>query len=405
MNFDFSEEQKALKDEARKFLAAKCPPDTVRKLMEDGSAGHRPWSLGAGSRAGLAGCRDPRRTWRAWAWLSGTVLHRRGTGPRGCAHPLCLDRLFLCRGVAARRRCDAQKAEYLPEIVAGEFIGTMASSEQRWPGFGGQDWRRGIGWQAERRKAAGHRRLRCDHAVVLAKEGGKPTLFLVDLNGAGVTREPLETLDRSRDAARIEFKDAPAERLGAVGDGLALFEAINDRAAVLLAFEQVGGSDMCLEMAKAYALERFAFGRQIGGYQAIKHRLADMYTKNVLARGNAYYGAWALNSDAPELPIAAAGARISASDAYWFASKENIQIHGGMGYTWEVDCHLHYRRSRQLSLVAGSAAQSGNTGWSICSNAATPPEEKAHGFQRHSRRSRHIAQTCAHGWRKTPRAA
>ena len=79
-----------------------------------------------------------------------------------------------------------------------------------------------------------------------------------------------------------------------------------------------------------------------------------MYAKNTLARGNAYYGAWALNSDAPELALAASGARISASDAYWYAAKENVQVHGGMGFTWEMDCHLHYRRSQQLSLVAGS---------------------------------------------------
>ncbi|MFM2410470.1 MAG: hypothetical protein RL481_1298, partial [Pseudomonadota bacterium] len=249
---------------------------------------------------------------------------------------------------------DTQKAHYLPEIVAGNVIGAIASSEQAGPISAAK-----IHAEVSDGKLSGVKLPVTDgshatHAIVLAKEGGQPTLFLVDLNGAGVTRTPLETMDRSRDAARIEFQNAPAERLGAKGDGLALFEAIHDRAAVLIAFEQVGGADMCLEMAKAYALDRYAFGRQIGAYQAIKHRLADIYTGNVLARGNAYYGAWALNSDAPELPVAAAGARISASEAYWFASKENIQVHGGMGYTWEVDCHLHYRRSRQLSLVAGA---------------------------------------------------
>jgi alkylation response protein AidB-like acyl-CoA dehydrogenase len=105
-------------------------------------------------------------------------------------------------------------------------------------------------------------------------------------------------------------------------------------------------------MARQYSLERYAFGRVIGGYQAIKHKLADMYVKNEVARSNAYYGAWALNTNAAELPVAAAAARIAASEAYWFASKENIQTHGGMGFTWEVDCHLYYRRSRQLALVA-----------------------------------------------------
>jgi alkylation response protein AidB-like acyl-CoA dehydrogenase len=106
-------------------------------------------------------------------------------------------------------------------------------------------------------------------------------------------------------------------------------------------------------MAKDYALGRYAFGRVIGSYQAIKHKLADMYVKNEVARSNAYYGAWALNTSAAELPAAASAARIAGSEAYWFASKENIQTHGGMGFTWEVDCHLYYRRSRQLALVAG----------------------------------------------------
>ncbi len=109
-------------------------------------------------------------------------------------------------------------------------------------------------------------------------------------------------------------------------------------------------------MANAYAKERVAFGRAIGGNQAIKHKLADMYVKNEVARSNAYYGAWALSSNASELPEAAAAARVAASEAFWYASKENIQTHGGMGFTWEVDCHLFYRRAKLLAVQAGSPA-------------------------------------------------
>ena len=179
-------------------------------------------------------------------------------------------------------------------------------------------------------------------------------LYLVE-RGEGVTAEVLGTLDPTRSAARLTFANAPAERLG-TEDGFSAMQAVLDRAAVLLAFEQLGGADRALEMAKAYALDRYAFGRQIGGYQAIKHKLADMYVKNELARSNAYYGAWALNTGAAELPVAAATARISASEAFWFASKENIQTHGGIGFTWEADPQLYYRRSRQLALVAGAPA-------------------------------------------------
>ena len=353
MNFDFSDDQLALKDEARKFLVAKCPPDSVRKLMEDDSPG------------------IDRTLWAQVAeqgWLGAAIPEEHGGLGLGYLELCCIaeelgravapipfaSTVYFFAEALLRAGDAAQKAEYLPKIVSGELIGTIASSESAGPVSASKLFAEVSNGKLTGVKMPVTDGSFADHAIVLANEGGKPTLFLVDLNKAGVTRETVETLDRSRDAARIEFKDAHATRLGATGDGLALYEAINDRAAVLIAFEQVGGSDMCLEMARAYALERFAFGRQIGGYQAVKHRLADMYAKNVLARGNAYYGAWALNSDAPELPIAAAGARISASDAYWFGSKENVQLHGGMGYTWEVDCHLHYRRSRQLSVVAGS---------------------------------------------------
>ena len=122
---------------------------------------------------------------------------------------------------------------------------------------------------------------------------------------------------------------------------------------MLFAFEQVGGADKCLEMAKAYALERYAFGRVIASYQAIKHKLADIYVKSEIARSCAYFGAWALSTNAADLPEAAATARIAGSDAYDFAAKENLQTHGGMGFTWEVDCHLHLRRARQLALALG----------------------------------------------------
>jgi alkylation response protein AidB-like acyl-CoA dehydrogenase len=109
-------------------------------------------------------------------------------------------------------------------------------------------------------------------------------------------------------------------------------------------------------MAVDYAKNRYAFSRQIASFQAIKHKLADMYVAIEVARSNAYYGAWALSTDAPELPFAAAAARVAATQAYHLASKENIQTHGGMGFTWDVDCHLYYRRAKLLAVQAGSPA-------------------------------------------------
>ena len=130
-----------------------------------------------------------------------------------------------------------------------------------------------------------------------------------------------------------------------------------DPKAILTAFEQLGGADRALEMARDYALERFAFGRPIGSLQAIKHMLADMYVSTTLARSNAYYGAWALQADAPELAEAAATARVSATQAYQHCARNNIQVHGGMGFTWAFDCHLHYRRANLLALQLGSLSE------------------------------------------------
>jgi alkylation response protein AidB-like acyl-CoA dehydrogenase len=162
------------------------------------------------------------------------------------------------------------------------------------------------------------------------------------------------TLDPTRGHANVDFDKAAAEPLGKPGEGWALTEKLLNRAAVLFAWEQVGGSQAALEQAREYALGRYAFGRPIASYQAIKHKLANMYVKNTLARSNCYYGAWALNADAAELPLAAATARVSATQAYYFASKENIQTHGGMGYTWEFDCQFFYRRAKLLSVNIGS---------------------------------------------------
>jgi acyl-CoA dehydrogenase len=140
-------------------------------------------------------------------------------------------------------------------------------------------------------------------------------------------------------------------------EGRGSVQQLLDRAAVMLAFEQVGCAQAALEMARDYARERYAFGRPIGSFQAIKHKLADIYIAVELARSNAYYGAWALHSDAAELPIAASVARISACDAGWLASKENIQTHGGMGFTWQMDCQFYYRRAKLHALSLGGVRE------------------------------------------------
>jgi len=352
MNFDFSDDQKFLKNEARKFLDGRCPTSKVRAVLD-----------------------DPARSYDADLWKEVAAQGWLGTaipeayGGLGLGHlELCVIAEELGRALAPipfastayflaeallSAGSEAQKQAWLPKIAAGEIIGCFASSEKPGALTEAQVQARVDGGKLSGTKLPVTDGDVADVAVVLARENGQPGLFLVELTGAGVTREALTTLDPSRGAAKLTFNGAAAERLGEPGEGMALAEALLQRAAVLLAFEQIGGADRALDMAKDYAKSRYAFGRPIGSYQAIKHKLADIYVKNELARSNAYYGAWALETGASELPVAAASARVSASEAYWFAAKENLQTHGGIGFTWQMDCHLFYRRAQQLGLVAG----------------------------------------------------
>jgi alkylation response protein AidB-like acyl-CoA dehydrogenase len=353
MNFDFSDDQKFLKSEARKFLEANSPTSLVRTVLDDDAKTHDAalWKAVAGQ--GWLGAAIPEEFGGLGLGHLELCVIAEELGRAVAPIPFASTVYFLAEAILLAGD-DRQKAEILPKIAAGEVIGAIATSEGPGVVTPGSLQASVAGGKLSGVKIPVTDGDIADLCLVLAKEGGKPGLYLVDLNGAGVTREAIKTLDPTRDAAKLTFKDAPATRLGGAGEGFALVEQVFDRAAVLLAFEQCGGADKCLEMAKAYALERYAFGRVIAAYQAIKHKLADMYVKNELARSNAYYGAWALNTNAPELPVAASAARIAASEAFWFASKENIQTHGGIGFTWEMDPHIFFRRSRQLSLVAGA---------------------------------------------------
>jgi len=261
--------------------------------------------------------------------------------------------IYLATDALIRLGSEAQKRKWLPRLASGETIGTLA-------------WAEGVGVprldrlvvQVQGASLGGAKQcvpagMIANLAVVVARSGEEPGLYLVDLSDPGVTRTRVDSIDPTRSHAILTFDDAPAERL-AGGVGAQALESLLARAAVLTAFEQVAGAEAALEMARAYALERYAFGRPIGSFQAIKHKLADVVVATTLARSNAYFAASALGNDDAELPMAAACARVSASRAFDLAAQENLHVHGGGGYTWELDCHLYYRRARELSLVLGS---------------------------------------------------
>ncbi len=354
MNFEFSQELDMLRDQARRMLAERSAIPAVRDVLE----GRKPWD---------------RALWNEMAglgWLGAAVPE--SFGGVGLGHEgLCVIAEEVGRAIApvpftssvslateALMTCgtDAQRTQWLPPLVAGERVACFALAEG--PGHPGdraitatlRDGRLSGGkWPVADGGIA-------DLAIVAARDAdGTATLALVDLTQAGVSRQSLKTIDPTREHSRLDFTDVPAVPLGDGAPlGWAAISRVLDRAAVLIAFEQIGIAQRCLQMATTYAKERHAFGRPIGSFQAIKHKLADVYIALELARSNAYYGAWALQADAPELPLAAASARVSATDAAQLASKENIQTHGGMGITWEVDAHLFHRRAKLLGLAIGS---------------------------------------------------
>lgn len=354
MNFDFSDDLNQLREQARRFLAEQCPTQAVRRILErDAPFDRALWQQVA--KMGWLGAALPEQYGGAALGHEGLCVIAEELGralapiPFGSSAYLAIEAI-LCHGSAA------QKAEYLPRLAAGELIGAFAIAE-------GPDNPRpeAVAARVRAGRLSGDKWPVADGSiadlvvVVARDEQDALSLYLVAADAAGLTRTPLETLDPTRDQARLVFADTPAARLGDVACGWEALQSLLDKAAVLFAFEQVGGAQACLDMATAYAKERLAFGRQIGSFQAIKHKLADVYIAIELARSNAYYGAWALQTGAPELGLAAAAARVAATEAFHLASKENIQTHGGMGFTWEMDCHLFYRRAKLLAVALGSA--------------------------------------------------
>jgi alkylation response protein AidB-like acyl-CoA dehydrogenase len=357
MNFDFSDDQKQLRDEARKFLSEQCPPKAVRAVL-DGKAplDKRLWKGLA--EMGFLGVAIPESYGGTGAGHLELCVIAEEMG-RALAPVPFSSTVYLAAEALLLAGSEAQKQKWLPLIAKGEAIGTLALFEGK-----GNPSPQSVELTANGGVLNGTKKpvpdgAIADFAVVAARTGSSGcetdiSLFLVDLRSDGVEVEDLTNLDPTRGQAEITFKNCKGEPLGRANEGWSIVAQVLDRAAVLIAFEQVGGADRALEMGRDYALDRIAFGRPIGSFQAIKHMLADMYVSATLARSNCYYGAWALSTNSSELPEAAAGARISATQAFQHCAKNNIQVHGGMGFTWEFDCHMYYRRANALALGLGS---------------------------------------------------
>jgi acyl-CoA dehydrogenase len=356
MNFEFSEEQNLLREQARGFLNDHSSMKVVREILD----GDEPYDKALWTKVAEMG-------WTATvipeeydglglSYLELSVIAEelgRALSPIPFSSSV-----YLATEAILAAGSNEIKEEWLPKLAAGSSIGCFAVGEGS-----GQVTAKSLTTTVDGDKITGSKIPVADgdvadFAIVITTcgKGDGASAYLVDLDQSSVTKETVKTIDPSRSHAKLDFDGATGQLLGKEGEGWALVEKVYERAAVLFAWEQVGGSETALEMAKEYAMGRFAFGRPIATYQAIKHKLANMYVKTTLARGNCYYGAWALSTDAAELPIAAASARVSAIQAYYFAAKENVQTHGGMGFTWEFDCQFPYRRSKLLSVNIGSEA-------------------------------------------------
>src|ERR1700693_113016 len=357
MNFDFSEEQKQLRDEARKFLAEKCPPAAVRTVLDGKATYDRELWKGLADM-GFLGVAIPEEYRGAGAGHLQVRVGGQGIG-RPVARVPFPSTVYLAAEAILLAGSDAQKKKWLPLIASGEAIGTLELFEGKGNTSPEAGKLTGPGGSLNGVKKPVPDGAIADFAIVAARTGstGRDTdisLFLVDMKAEGVEATALTNIDPSRGQAELTFKSCKAEPLGAANEGWSIVSQVLDRAAVLMAFEQVGGADRALEMGRDYALDRIAFGRPIGSCQAVKHMLADMYVAATLARSNCYYGAWALSTNASELPEAAAAARISATQAFQHCAKNKIQVHGGMGFTWEFDCHMYYRRANATALSLGS---------------------------------------------------
>ena len=353
MNFDFSEEQKLLQKTARDFLDAEAPLSLNRQIFESAETPYSTALWKAAAENGWLGAAIPEEYGGAGFGRLELAVVAEEVGRAVAPIPFSSS-VYLFTEAVLLAASDAQKQTLLPKLAAGELVGTFAHSERA-----GQSGFDGIettfsGGTLDGVKLPVADGAAAQSAIVVAKDGGEVRLVLVDLDADGVTRENLESFDPSRSLQQITFSGVQAELLGDGGNA-DVAQHILDRAAALMSFEQLGGAARAFELTHEFTLGRYAFGRPIASFQAIKHRLADLWCEIELARSNCYYAAWALENDEPELGVAAATARIGATSAFHLATVEQIQLHGGVGYTWEYDDHLFYRRAKWLGAALGSA--------------------------------------------------
>jgi alkylation response protein AidB-like acyl-CoA dehydrogenase len=365
VNFAFSEEQEELRKSVRRFLEDKSDSPEVRRLMETTEGYDSDVWKQMGQQLGLQGLAIPEEYGGSGYTFVELVVVLEEMGRSLLCAPY-FSTVALATNAILASGDDSAKKELLPGIASGETIATLAFTEEsgRWDedGIQMEATKSGDGYTLSGTKMFvidGHvANLLIVAARAGAAGGGKSdgagvSLFAVDGDASGITKTSLQTMDQTRKQAKVEFANTPARLIGAEGGAGAALSKTLDLAAVALAAEQVGGAQKCLEMAVEYAKVRVQFGRPIGSFQAIKHKCADMLLEVESAKSAAYYAGWAAAEDSDELPVVASLAKAYCSDAYFHAAAENIQIHGGIGFTWEHDAHLYFKRAKSSELLLG----------------------------------------------------
>jgi alkylation response protein AidB-like acyl-CoA dehydrogenase len=362
MKFGFSREQEEFRSNLRRFLAERSPPSEVRRLMETEAGWEREGWRRTNAALGLTALRIPDSHGGQGFGFGELCIVLEEMGRVLLCAPYFATAV-LATGAILNAGTEEQKRALLPGIASGETVATLAFAED------------GGGWDAAattlaatpagggRWRLDGHKSFvldghTADLIVVLARHPGATgeeglSLFTVPGDAPGLERRPLGTIDMTRKLARLTFRGVEATPLGALGGAAAPFARTMLEAAVCLANEMVGGAERLREDALAYAKMRVQFGRPIASFQSMKHKAADMLVDVELAKAAAYYAAAALDEDDPELPAIASLAKACVADAYMQTAIHAIQIHGGIGFTWDNDTHLWFRRAKGSEVLFG----------------------------------------------------
>jgi len=367
MNFAFTEEQEELRETARAFLADQASSESVRAAM----ASENGWDDGLwqqlGSELGWTAVQIPEEYGGLGLGYVEFVALLEIMGEHLVCSPYFATLAFGANAILVAAS-DEQKQELLPPIAEGECTATLALTEAsgRWDARGietvcARDGDEYILNGAKRYVVDGDR---ADLLIVAARAEGSEgeegiSLFAVPAGTAGIECKPLPTVDQTRRQAEIQLAGVRvpgSARLGEEGGAWPSIAKTLDLAGIALAAEQVGGAQRCLDEAVAYANERVQFGRVIGSFQSIKHKCADMMVSVEAGRSAVYYAACVAAEDSDELPSVASLAQSFCSDAYFRCAADSIQIHGGVGFTWEYDCHMHFKRAKSSETLLGDPA-------------------------------------------------